>query len=60
METPYHCFWRSTRSIVVKQEALRILDEVKENVNICCAITMEPDEVLVLIDKLESYINEQP
>ncbi len=43
-----------------KQEALRILDEVKENVNICCAITMEPDEVLVLIDKLESYINEQP
>jgi|TARA_B110001450_G_scaffold179183_1_gene167421 hypothetical protein len=45
---------------VDKQEALRILDEVKENVNVCCAITMEPDEVLVLIDKLESYINEQP
>tara|TARA_B100001063_G_C16740638_1_gene544608 strand:+ start:857 stop:994 length:138 start_codon:yes stop_codon:yes gene_type:complete len=44
---------------VDKQEALRILDEVKENVNVCCAITMEPDEVLVLIDKLESYINEQ-
>jgi len=44
---------------VDKQEALRILDEVKENVNTCCAITMEPDEVLVLIDKLESYINEQ-
>tara|TARA_Y100000389_G_scaffold180783_1_gene195888 strand:- start:281 stop:418 length:138 start_codon:yes stop_codon:yes gene_type:complete len=43
-----------------KQEALRILDEVKENINVCCAITMEPDEVLVLIDKLESYINEQP
>tara|TARA_R100000951_G_C2608367_1_gene170408 strand:+ start:706 stop:843 length:138 start_codon:yes stop_codon:yes gene_type:complete len=42
-----------------KQEALRILDEVKENINVCCAITMEPDEVLVLIDKLESYINEQ-
>ncbi len=42
-----------------KQEALRILDDIKENVNVCCAITMEPDEVLVLIDKLESYINEQ-
>jgi hypothetical protein len=40
-----------------KQEALRILEEIKENINICCAITMEPDEVLVLIDKLESYIN---
>ena len=43
-----------------KQEALRILDDIKDNVSICCAITMEPDEVLVLIDKLESYINEQP
>tara|TARA_R110000772_G_C13223607_1_gene432083 strand:- start:25 stop:159 length:135 start_codon:yes stop_codon:yes gene_type:complete len=42
---------------VDKQEALRILGEIKENINTCCAITMEPDEVLVLIDKLESYIN---
>ena len=41
-----------------KQEALRILEQIKENVNTCCAITMEPDEVLELIDKLESYINE--
>jgi len=44
---------------VDKQEALRILEEIADNVNTCCAITMEPDEVLVLIDKLESYINEQ-
>lgn len=41
-----------------KEEALKILEEVKENVNICCAITMEPDEVLYLLDKLEDYINE--
>ena len=40
-----------------KQEALRILEEIRENINICCAITMEPDDVLVLIDKLENYIN---
>ncbi len=39
-----------------REEALEILEEIKENVNVCCAITMEPDEVLVLIDKLESYI----
>ncbi len=39
-----------------KEEALEILEEIKENINVCCAITMEPDEVLVLIDKLESYI----
>jgi len=42
---------------VSKQEALRILEEIRENVNTCCVITMEPDDVLVLIDKLENYIN---
>jgi len=42
-----------------KEEALEILEEIKENVNVCCAITMEPDEVLVLIDKLEEYLNEK-
>ena len=40
-----------------KDEALSILEDIKENVNTCCAITMEPDEVLELIDKLENYIN---
>ena len=39
-----------------KEEALEIIEDIKENVNVCCAITMEPDEVLLLIDKLESYI----
>jgi hypothetical protein len=42
---------------VDKQEALNILAEIKDNVHTCCAITMEPDQVLVLLDKLESYIN---
>ena len=42
-----------------KQEALRILDDIEENVGTCCAITMDPDDVLVLIDKLKSYINGQ-
>ena len=40
-----------------REEALKVLEEIEENVNACCAITMEPDEVLVLIDKLKSYIN---
>jgi len=44
---------------VDKQEALRILEEIEENVNTCCAITMEPDEVLVLINKLKSYIENE-
>jgi 3-deoxy-D-arabino-heptulosonate 7-phosphate (DAHP) synthase class II len=41
---------------VSKKEALEILQEVKDNVNVCCAITMEPDEVLDLIDQLEEFI----
>ena len=39
-----------------KEEAIEILSEIKENVNICCAITMDPDEVLDLIEKLEEYL----
>ena len=41
-----------------KEEVLKILEEIKENINVCCAITMEPDEVLDLLDKVEIYINE--
>lgn len=39
-----------------KEEAIKILEEIEENVNICCAVTMEPDVVLILIDKLKEYI----
>jgi len=41
---------------VSKKEALEILEEIEENVNVCCAVTMDPDEVLILIDKLKEYI----
>jgi hypothetical protein len=41
---------------VSKEEALDILEEVRDNINVCCAITMEPDEVLELIEKLEEFI----
>ena len=39
-----------------KLEALKILDEIEENINVCCAITMEPDEVLDLIIQLREVI----
>ena len=39
-----------------KEEALEILKEIEENVGTCCAITMDPDDVLVMIDKLKEYI----
>ena len=38
------------------QEALEILKEIKENVGTCCAITMDPEEVEILIEKLEEIL----
>ena len=37
-------------------EALEILNEIEENVNICCAITMDPEEVQEMIDKLRNIL----
>ena len=37
-------------------EALELLDEISEHVGTCCAITMEPDEVLELINKLREIL----
>ena len=44
---------------LTREEALEILEEIEENVNTCCAITMEPDDVLVLIDKLKNYLENE-
>ena len=38
------------------KEALKILEQIEENVGICCAVTMDPDEVLELIDKLKKIL----
>ena len=35
------------------KEALEILDQIEEQVNTCCAITMYPEDVVELIDKLK-------
>ena len=43
----------------MQDEALSILEEIRENVLSCCAITMEPDEVEVLIDKLKTIIENE-
>lgn len=39
-----------------KTKALELLQDIEENVNTCCAITMEPDEVIDLIEKLREII----
>ena len=41
------------------KEAIELLDTIEENVNVCCAVTMEPDEVLELIDKLREILKKQ-
>jgi len=40
-----------------KNRALELLEEIEANVSVCCAITMEPDEVLDLIEALRDEIN---
>ena len=42
----------------MRDEALELLSKIEENVNVCCAVTMDPDEVLDLIEKLREIINE--
>ena len=42
-----------------KSKALEILQEIEDNVNTCCAITMEPEEVLDLIDKLRKILENE-
>ena len=37
-------------------EALEILEEIEENVGVCCAITMDPEEVEILIHRLKEIL----
>ena len=37
-------------------KALELLDEIEENTDTCCAITMDPDDVSKLIDELRTII----
>ena len=40
------------------KEALDILDQIEEQVNTCCAITMFPEDVVELIEKLRTILKE--
>ena len=40
-------------------EMLELLKEIEENVNTCCEVTMDTDDVLVLIDKLRELIKKE-
>ncbi len=40
-------------------KALELLEQIEENVSVCCAITMEPDEVLALIEELRTILEKK-
>jgi hypothetical protein len=42
----------------MKTKALELLEKIEENVSVCCAITMEPEEVLAMIDELKEVLKE--
>ena len=45
---------------MILKEIYAVLKEIEDQVeNTCCAVTMEPDEVLELVDKLRKFLNEQ-
>jgi 3-deoxy-D-arabino-heptulosonate 7-phosphate (DAHP) synthase class II len=49
-----------TRTIKVramKDKALELLEQIEANVSVCCAITMEPEEVLAMIEELREEIS---
>jgi hypothetical protein len=47
---------KGVRDMERKSKALELLDEIEANVTTCCAITMEPDLVLGLIEELREEI----
>ena len=40
----------------MKTKALELLEQIEENVSVCCAITMEPEEVLEMIEELRTEL----
>ena len=43
----------------IMKEALMILDQIEAHVFSCCACTMDPENVLELIEKLRKILNEK-
>ncbi len=45
--------------VMNKVYILETLESIKLNVTECCGITMEPDQIIELIDILKEYIENQ-
>ena len=42
----------------MNEKALLLLEQIRQHVITCCAVTMEPEEVEELIDQLKKQIEE--
>ena len=40
------------------EEIIEIIDQIEEQVNTCCAVTMYPEDVVDLIEKLKEKLKE--
>lgn len=40
------------------KEILELINQIEEQVNTCCAVTMYPEDVVELIDKLKEKLKE--
>ena len=38
------------------KKAVAILKKIEENIEVCCSVTMEPDEGFLLIDELKKIL----
>jgi len=43
----------------MQEKALLLIEQIRQHVITCCAVTMEPDEVEDLIDKLKVIIKNE-
>jgi|TARA_R110001606_G_C15180108_1_gene629236 hypothetical protein len=43
----------------MQEEALNLLEQIRQHVISCCAVTMEPEEVEELIDQLKVIIEKK-
>jgi hypothetical protein len=48
---------RTIKLKAMKDKALELLEQIEANVSVCCAITMEPEEVLAMIEELREEIS---
>ena len=46
-----------TKLKAMKDKAFELLEQIEAYVSVCCAITMEPEEVLAMIDELRDEIS---